>query len=195
MGTDGLSSTRWACVAPSRFGDGLSASFGPKAPSAATAAASVRPTPTTSPPVATGLFGRRATVSLSGNFGEVRSAATHAGVQQPVRLQPGWHQRHRQRWRHVLPDLPARRTFASNGISYFTPGGLGGCTRTSHMRLAKIRPTGWSLRHRAHRLQTGACCTSPLAPRVPTIWLATRRKPPQVRAMTSAWHVSMRSTA
>ena len=196
MGTDGLSSTRWGMRGTESLGDGLSASFWLEgAFSGDSGSIGSTNTNNQSTGSATGLFGRRATVSLSGNFGEVRlgrdltpaflnlsdfnlygtNGTGNAGAM-------------------FYRSSRARRTFAHRMASATSRrAGLVVCTRTSPMRLAKIRPTRMVATHRAASATNRGRCMSPLAPRVPTIWPVTRRKPPQVPAMTSAWRVSMRS--
>ncbi len=69
LGTDGLTSSRWGMRGSESLGGGLSASFwieGAHSPDTG----AIGSTNTNSQ--STGLFGRRATVSLSGGFGEIR---------------------------------------------------------------------------------------------------------------------------
>jgi predicted porin len=74
MGTDGLTSSRWGMRGTESLGGGMSASFhleGAYSPD--TGAIGSTNTNNQSTGAASGIFGRRVTVSLLGNFGEVRA--------------------------------------------------------------------------------------------------------------------------
>ena len=129
MGTDGLSSSRWGLRGTESLGDGMSASFWLEgAFSGDSGSIGSTNTNNQSSGSASGLFGRRATVSLSGNFGEVRLGrdltpafnnlsdfnlyGTNGTGNAGAMFYP------------IFSSVTHVR--ASNGISYLTPGGLGG---------------------------------------------------------------------
>lgn len=129
MGTDGLSSSRWGLRGTESLGDGMSASFWLEgAFSGDSGSIGSTNTNNQSTGSATGLFGRRATVSLSGKFGEVRLGrdltpafnnlsdfnlyGTNGTGNAGAMFYP------------IFSSVTHVR--ASNGISYLTPGGLGG---------------------------------------------------------------------
>jgi len=129
MGTDGLSSSRWGLRGTESLGDGVSASFWLEgAFSGDSGSIGSTNTNNQSSGSASGLFGRRATVSLSGNFGEVRLGrdltpafnnlsdfnlyGTNGTGNAGAMFYP------------IFSSVTHVR--ASNGISYLTPGGLGG---------------------------------------------------------------------
>ena len=73
LGTDGLTSSRWGMRGSESLGGGLNASFwieGAHSPDSGAIGATNTNNQSTG--AATGLFGRRSTVSLSGGFGELR---------------------------------------------------------------------------------------------------------------------------
>jgi len=129
MGTDGLSSSRWGIRGTESLGDGMSASFWLEgAFSGDSGSIGSTNTNNQSTGSASGLFGRRATVSLSGNFGELRLGrdltpafmnlsdfnlyGTNGTGNAGAMFYP------------IFSSVTHVR--ASNGISYLTPAALGG---------------------------------------------------------------------
>ena len=129
MGTDGLSSTRWGMRGTESLGDGLSASFWLEgAFSGDSGSIGSTNTNNQSTGSATGLFGRRATVGLSGKFGEVRLGRdlTPAFLNLSDFNLYGTNGTGNAGAMFYPIFSSQTHVRASNGISYFTPGGLGG---------------------------------------------------------------------
>lgn len=129
MGTDGLSSTRWGLRGTESLGNGMNASFWLEgAFSGDSGAIGSTNTNNQSTGSATGIFGRRSTVSLSGNFGEVRLGRDLTPAFMNLSDFNLYGTNGTGNAGAMFYPIFSSQTHvrASNGVSYLTPGTLGG---------------------------------------------------------------------
>ncbi|MBL8311615.1 MAG: porin [Burkholderiales bacterium] len=129
VGTDGLSSSRWGMRGTESLGGGLAASFWLEgAFSGDTGGIGSTNTNNQSSGSATGLFGRRATVSLSGGFGELRLGRDLTPAFMNLSDFNLYGTNGTGNAGAMFYPIFSSQTHvrASNGISYLTPGNLGG---------------------------------------------------------------------